>query len=365
MEHAYNASTVEMDNTGFDSLTEQLLDKKATSAVADKGDIRTARAEPTESKKESPASKKYVFRKGDQTLELDDDFELEMMADKRPVRLTLRELKDRAAGDVAVKNRMHALAEEKKRVQSTFKEFADLAKKDPLAALEFISNKANESDSEFEYNKYIEKLAEQAEKLGKMTDEQRKAHELEKKLNKAEENLSRKERTEAVVLRKQEMLADYPGIGDSEFGQMVDAVLSNDELLEGLDNEHDVMNKVEELIQETLTQRDIMSVIQEINPAHLNDNQLIFSLSDQLRQNPDLDEEDVRDIVRELIAPAQRAYAPRVDQRAQDIRTLSNKQRQAMPVSRMREQNVSPYQLLEQQLLEKRDEIRKTPLYKR
>ena len=366
MEHAYNASTVEMDNTGFESLTEQLLDKKATQAVADKGDIRTAKQEEPESRKQvAPSSKKYVFRKGDETLELDEDYELEMMADKRPVRLSLRELKDRAAGDVAVKNRMHALAEEKKRVQSTFKEFAALAKTDPLAALEFISSKANESDSEFEYNKYIEKLAEQAEKLGKMTDEQRKAHELEKKLNKAEENLSRKERTEAVVLRKQEMLADYPEIGDSEFGQMVDAVLSNDELLEGLENESDVMNKVEELIQETLTQRDIMSVIREINPEHLNDNQLIFSLSDQLRQNPDLDEEDVRDIIRELIAPAQRASAPRVDQRAQDIRTLSSKQRQAMPVSRMREQNADPYKLLEQQLLEKRDEIRKTPLYKR
>lgn len=366
MEHAYNASTVEMDNTGFDSLTEQLLDKKATHAVVDKGDIRTAKQEQPESRKqEAPSSKKYVFRRGEETLELDEDYELEMMADKRPIRLSLRELKDRAAGDVAVKNRMHALAEEKKRVQSTFKEFATLAKTDPLAALEFISSKANESDSEFEYNKYIEKLAEQAEKLGKMTDEQRKAHELEKKLNKAEENLSRKERTEAVVLRKQEMLADYPEIGDSEFGQMVDAVLSNEELLEGLENEHDVMQKVEELIQETLTQRDIMSVIREINPDHLNDNQLIFSLSDQLRQNPDLDEEDVRDIVRELIAPAQRASAPRVDQRAQDIRTLSSKQRQAMPVSRMREQNVDPYKLLEQQLLEKRDEIRKTPLYKR
>jgi len=365
MEHAYEASTVEMDNTGLAALTNQLLDSKAVKNATTQQDIRTA-PETKETRKEAPSAKRYVFNKGDQSVELDDDFEVEVMADKRPVKMTLRELKDRAAGDVAVKNRMHSLAEEKKRVQATFKDFATLAKNDPLAALEFISNKAKEADGDFEYNQYIEKLAEQAERLGKMNDEQRKAHDLEKKLKKAEENLSHKERTEAVVLRKQEMLADYPEIGDSEFGQMVDAVLSNEELLDGLENEHDVMEKVEELIQETLTQRDIMSVIEEINPAHLNDNRLIFSLSDQLRQNPDLDEEDVRDIIRELIAPAQRQRAPQhVDERTRDIRTLSQKQRQAMPVQAMREQGASTYQILEQQLLEKRNEIRKTPLNKR
>ena len=363
MDHAYEASTVEMDRSGYADLQNKLIESKG-SKPNQEADIRE-KAEPKEREKAAQPSKKYTFRKGDQALELDDDFEIEMTADKRPVRLTLRELKDRAAGDIAVKNRMHSLAEEKKRVQSTFKQFADLAKKDPLGALEFISKQANEADSEFEYNKYVEKLAEQAEKLGQMDEKERKAWELEKKLSKAEEDLSRKERTEAVVLRKQEMLSNYPEIGDSEFGQMVDAVLGNEELLEDLNDEHDVMNKVEELIQETLTQRDIMSVIQEYNPAYLNDNTLIFSLSDQLRQNPDLDEEDVRDIIRELVAPAQKARAPQMSDRERDIRALSTKQRQAMPVPRIREQSAEPFDLLKQQLLEKRDEIRKTPLNKR
>lgn len=358
---AYESSTVEMDRTGYEDLANKLIENKGQKSHDD-GDIRE-RTEPKPRGQSS--SKKYVLRKGDQTLELDDDYELEMMADKRPVKLTLRELKDRAAGDVAVKNRMHALAEEKKRVQSTFKQFVDMAKNDPLAALEFISNKAREADGEFEYNKYVEMLADQAEKLGKMNDEQRKAHELEKKLKRAEQDLSQKERQQAVVLRKQDMLESYPEIGDSEFGQMVDAVLGNEELLEGVQNEHDVMDKVEELIQETLTQRDIMSVIREINPAHLNDNQLIFSLSDQLRQNPDLDEEDIRDILREIIGTRVQSRDSRTDERDRDIRTLSSKQRQAMPVRQMREQTADPYQLLEQQLLEKREEIRKTPLYKR
>jgi hypothetical protein len=352
----YEASTVEMDKTGFEELKEQILDGKSLKEVTKEVDIREApKTEKKEAKASSP-SKKYVFRKGDQSFELDDDFEFEMTADKKPVRLTLRELKERAAGDIAVKNRMHALAEEKKRVQSTFKEFATLAKNDPLGALEYISNKAQEADSEFEYNKYIEKLAEQAESLGKMDDKDRKALELEKKLKKAEQDLSHKERQEAVVLRKQQILAEYPEIGDSEFGQMVDAVLSNEELLEGLENEKDIMDKVEELIQETLTQRDIINVIQEINPQYASDNQLIFSLSDQLRQNPDLDEEDVRDIIRELVAPKEKI---------KDRQVLSNKQRQSMGVQSLREQNADPYELLKQQLMDKQAELRKTPIYKR
>lgn len=365
MDHSYESSTVEMDHTNFDALQDQLLTSK-TQKIEPSQDIREKSKESIKNpNEEKSSSKKYVFKKGDQSFEVDDDFEIEFMADKRPTRMTLKELKDRAAGDVAVKNRMHTLAEEKKRIQSTFKEFSDLAKKDPLGALEFISSKAKEADSEFEYSKYIEKLAEQAEKLGQMDEKERKAWELEKKLSKAEENLSRKERTEAVVLRKQELLNTYPEIGDSQFGQMVDAVLQNEELLDGLNDEKDVMNRVEELIQETLTQKDIMSVIKEINPSHLNDNSLIFSLSDQLKQNPDLDEEDVRDIVRQLIAPKERVQKPVLSERDRDARTLSSKARQSSSVKDMKGHNTTPYDLLTQQLLERKQELSKTPLYKR
>lgn len=365
MDHTYESSTVEMDKTGFASLQDQLLNNKGAKANPDQ-DIRET-VQPKPISNQTP-SKKYIFTKGDQTLELDDDYEMEFMADKRSTKLSLRELKDRAAGDIAVKNRMHSLAEEKKRVQSTFKQFTAIAKTDPLAALEFISNQAKESDSEFEYTSYIEKLAEQAEKLGQMSEQERKAWELEKKLAKAEQDLSHRERTEAVVLRKQELLETYPGIGDSQFGQMVDAVLQNEDLLEGLETESEVMDKVEELIQETLTQRDIMSVIEEINPAYLNDTNLIFSLSDQIRQNPDLDETDIREIIGQIIAPQERVQpsrAPIQTDRDRDMQVLSRKARQGNAVRDLKTQNASPYELLTQQLLERKQEISKTPLYKR
>ena len=358
MDQTYQATTIELNRDGFDDLQHQIMNNKG--AKGGNPDIRE-RPEYTE-----PQSKKYVFRKGDQSLEIDDDYEVEFMADKRHTRLTLRELKERAAGDIAVKNRMHSLAEEKKRVQTTFSEFARIAKKDPLGALEFISNKVKESDSDFEYSQYIDKLADQAEKLGQMDQKERKTWELEKKLEKAEQDLSQKERQQAVVLRKQEMMSDYPEIGDQQFSYMVDAVLSNEDLLEGLENEQDVMDKVEELIQETLTQRDLISVIRDINPAYTKDNTLIFSLSDQLRLNPDLDEEDVRDIIREIIGPSdrsQRSSAP--TQRERDIRTLSNKARQSAPIKSLKTQNADPFDILKDQLMQRKHEFSKTPLYKR
>lgn len=359
MDNSYTASTVEMSDNGLDDLKDQLANNKTKEPAPAQNDVSS------KEKRKEPLSKKYLFKKGDQSLELDEDFEIEIMADKKPTKMTLRELKDRAAGDVAVKNRMHSLAEEKKRVQSTFKRFAEMAKTDPLGALEFISGEAKEADTDFEYNNYLEKLAEQAEKIGKMTEEERKFWEKEKKVNQKEQDLSRRERENAVVLRKQEILTEYPGIGDSEFSEMVDAVLSNDELLDGMEDENDVMDRVEELVQETLTQRDIITVINELNPDYRNDTDLIFSMSDILRQNPDLDEEDVRDILGEIIKPSQRKVSRAEEERDRDIRTLSNKARQAAPVQQMRQQNMTPYELLAQQLREKNSEINKTPLNKR
>lgn len=366
MDHAYQATTVEMDKDGYADLQDQLLNSRSYKAEANK-DIRN-KAPAEESKKEtSYTPKKFVFKRGDDSLELDEDYEIEFMADKKPTRLTLKELKERAAGDIAVKNRMHSLAEEKKRVQATFKEYAELARTDPLGALEYISNKAKEADTEFEHAKFLEKLAEQAEKFGQMDEKERKAWELEKKLAKAEGDLSRKEKMESVVLRKQEILSEYPEIGDRQFGQMVDAVLENDDLMEGVENEFDVMNRVEELVQETLLQKDIISVIKDINPEHATNNELIFSLSDQLRQNPDLDEEDVRDIVRDLIGQEERVQQPSAQQsqRDNDARILSRKARQGTPENTLKSQSLTPFDLLKQQLMERKKELSKTPLYKR
>jgi hypothetical protein len=364
------ATTVEMNPEGFESLKDQILNSRAHKDAQTK-DIRDL---PEEKEPAQVKTNKYLFKRGHQSLELEEDYELEFMADKKPTKLTLKELKERAAGDIAVKNRMHSLAEEKKRVQATFKEFAELSKKDALGALEFISRKAQETDSEFEYEKFLEMLADQAEQLGQMDEKDRKALELQKKLDKAEQDLSQKARERAVVLRKEEILADYPEIGDRQFGEMVHSVLENDALMEGLETEEDVMDKVQELIEETLLQKDIVAVIKDISPSHMNDTDLIFYLSDQIKQNPDWDEEDVRDILRETFGTAkakpttsyQNDYKrqPQND-RKEEIRTLSNKARQSSTSSGLQDPSASSYEALEAQLKEYKKNNSKTPLYAR
>ena len=357
--------TVEMDDFHFDDLKSQILGTKEDSSTPKVTDKPKVEAKESKSKQEAYAGKKYSFVKGSQKFDIDEDAEIEFMADKKPLKMTLRELKDRAAGDVAVKNRMHSLAEEKKKIQSTFKEFATLAKNDPLAALEYISGKANEADSEFEYNKYLEMLADQAEKLGAMDEKERKAWDTEKKLKKAEENLSLNERKNLVVLRKQEILTDYPEIGDSQFADMVEAVLSNDDLLEGTESESDVLDKVENLIQETLVQRDIISVIDKINPAYSNDTNLIFSLSDQIRLNPDLDEDDIMDIIRDVVPSRKVKVDTRNKEREEASRTLSKKVRQSTPMEHLRVQDSDDFDVLKQHLMERQESTKRTPIYMR
>jgi hypothetical protein len=363
MEDSYQSTTVEMDDSGYESLQKQLSANKSHSDEQKK-DIRYK--EPQDDKKQTSA-KKYVFTKGDQSLEVDDDYEIEFLADKKPTKLSLRELKERAAGDIAVKNRMHSLAEEKKKVTATLKKFADLGKTDALAALEYISEMAKETDSEFEYQKYLELLADQAEKIGNMDEKDRKAMELEKKLKKVEGDLSHKQRVEAVALRKQELLSDYPEIGDQQFGRIVDSILENDDLMQGVKDENDIIDKAEDLIQEILTQRDIMSVIEEIDPSHLTDESLIFTLSDLLKQNPDFDEEDVRDIIGGIIGRNEREDIKEQlqNRRKQEIRTLSDKARNASTRESITTRDVSDFDLLRDQLLKKNKESQKTPLWQR
>lgn len=315
--------------------------------------------------------RKFTFRKGDQVFEIDEDAELEFMADKKPTKLTLRDLKDRAAGDIAVKNRMHSLAEEKKKVNATFLQFAKIAKDDPLGALEYISEKAKEADSAFEHSKYLEMLADQADKLGKMDETERKAHELEKKLAKANQDLSQKEREQNVVLRKQEILSVYPEIGDQRFDQMVDAVLESPDLLEDCETEDDVMNTVESLIEETMAQKDIMDAIEQVDPTQINNDELIFAISDQLKQNPDLEKEDLEEIVREVFGvrepkvrvPEERVSGRTVRQnqvdpadREQASRKLSEKIRATVPKSHLRAQGSSDFHLLMNELERKKQE---------
>ena len=328
-------STVSTEPSDYEKLSHQLLHAK--------DEVKTD-IEPEVPVEELslPEVKKYRFTKGDQSFEVDEDAEIEMMADKKTIRLSLRDLKDRAAGDVAIKNRMHALSEEKKKIQGTFKEFSTLAKTDPLQALEFIITQAQEADSELEYQKYLQMLADQAEKLGQMDEPSRKVYETEKKLSKAEQELALNKRQEKALTRKAELLSEYPELAP-QFDKMLDSVLASEELMAEVKTEADILDKVESLMDETLLQRDIIRLINKISPSQSQNDSLIFAISDQIKANPDFSEEDVAEILREVLKPQQKLEASK---------RLSQKQRDSVSVESMKLQGASDFDILVAKLQE-------------
>jgi hypothetical protein len=331
-----------LERVDFDALASQLKASPVDSSTNELGkNSDQAQVEQPESRQERSARTVSV-KKGEKSWDVDEDALIEVMADKEPVTLTMRELKERASGDIAIKKRMHSLAEEKKKVQGTMKEFATLAKKDPLRALEFISNKAKESDSEFAYDKYIEALADQAKRVSEMSDVEKRTYEAEKKLETVESDLTQKER-ELLVEEKRLDIIDLTGVTEDVFDRAFDTVLESPDLMEGAETEIDVLNRVQDFLIEVESQKVAYNCIKDIDPSAAADKQLVFLLSDVIQENEDFNEEDIREIVRGVVG---------VNVRKSDNQLLSNRQRQEMNVDDLRAQGSSEYQLLVAQLQE-------------
>lgn len=320
--------TAESTVADVQSLTSQILDSKKAPAPEQK----KVEAQP------APVEKRPVFAKGEQNWDIPDDAEIEVRADHGTQKLTLRELKDRAAGDIAVKNRMQSLADEKRKVQGTWKEFTAIAKKDPLRALEYISERAKEADSEFEYNSYLGSLADQAEKLSKMTDAERRAYKAEQKLEKAQQDLSTHELEQKLVERKTAIMGDF-NLKDSQFDDYLDTVVNTPALMQGLKTEEDVLNRVQDLALETANQIEIQKILQKVDPSQAKNEKLILSMADVMRKVPDMTQEEIKQVLEEWTAP---------NRKTQQVQRLSDRQRQSMPST----EGMTPFDILAAQIEE-------------
>ena len=336
---------VEPDTQGFQQLVTQLTNRKSPEKLPE---AKLDASELMGRQDEQPEHevKKFTFKKGEQSFDVDEDAEIEFMADKAPVKMKLRDLKDRAAGDVAIKNRMHVLAEEKKKVQATLKEFSSLAKNDPLKAFEFISKQANEADSDFEYEKYLTALADQADKLSRMSESELKSYKTEKKLEEVEGDLSQ-ERQKALVSQLRQETIGRLEIGESQFNEAAQRVLNNPELMVEIGTEKEFFETVEEMVTEAKAQVSVIKAINKVDPALASNEDLVFEISGWIRDNPDFTEADIQDIVNGVFSDHRKH---KTEQR------LSNRQRaNSVSIDHMRAQGASDYQLLVEQLKEKRD----------
>lgn len=337
-------ATVQADVSGFEDLASQLISRrdgnKIPEAKLEQADIPKKEERGTETE-----VRRSSFKKGESSFDIDDDAEIEFMADKNPVKMKLSELKDRAAGDVAIKNRLHSLAEEKKKVQGTLKEFGRIAEKDPLKALEFISKQVKEAGTEFEYDKYLNALADQAEKLARMDDKERRAYQAEKKLEEVEGDLSQRD-VEELVRQSAQASREALGITESQFNQAARMVLENPVLMESVKTDEDFFGTVEEMVMKAHQQKRVEGAISRIDPSEVNNTDLIIELAEIVEDLlPDGTDSDIQDIVAQVLKPKMKG---KIEQR------LSEKQRNSMPIEDMRSQGASDFHLLVEQLKEKR-----------
>lgn len=250
----------------------------------------------------------FKFAKGQKNWEVDDDAEFEFMADKQPVKMTLKEMRDAAAGGIAVRNRMRQLSEEKKTFREPFQEFSRTAKEDPLGALEKMFVAIQKVDPDASFSDFLNDLAAQAQKVARMEPNARKAYQLEKQLKDQEEKLSDSEQLVRINELKQELMTEM-GLPEEKIYEFGQHILNHPVLSQGLETEEDLMDRIGDLAEEIEMQKASFEALRKYKTDMSPRDPLIFELSSLLKSNPDFDQHDLDEIAAEVLGTVQRAKA--------------------------------------------------------
>jgi|GEM_PF-1852965 hypothetical protein len=264
-------------------------------------------------------TRSFTFTKGDRHVEVPEDAEFEFRADKKFVRMTLREMRDAAAGGLAVRDRMRKVSEQKKALEEPFRQFSGLASKDPLAALQKMFGVVQTIDPDADFKSFIEGLGKQAQQIAKMGPDARKAYELERQVKDQEEQLTETEQLSRISELKVDLMENL-GLSEETIYTLGEEILNSPALSEGVEDEVDLMNKVGQLAEEIELQKISYETLKGVKPDAKHNDPLVFELTKILRQNPDFDEDDLAEIAEDVVNSVKRTGA---------AQKLSNKQRGA------------------------------------
>jgi len=292
------------------------------------------------SAQEKAEAKKIKFNKGEQSFEIDEDAVLEFMADKQPVKMKLKEMRDAAAGGVAVRNRMRELADEKKAINSVFKSFSSTAKQDPVKALQLMMSKVSELDPEMTYETFMNKLADQAKQIAEMEPTEQKVWELERELKEKEASIRSRE-----LISMREDLESRTGMDADMFDQLATFIVEDTDLSKRINTEEDIIKEVGALYSEVALHQVSYEMLQEVSPKISPRSPIVNDLSKVIRLNPDFSEKDWLEIVR---------GAERYSSREDASRYLSNKQRTSTSDKDYIAQGMTPFEVLKRQAEEKK-----------
>lgn len=284
--------------------------------------------------------KKIRFQKGEKVWDIDEDAVAEFKADKSTRKLSAKEMRDKASGEIAIENRMRELAEKKKETESLVKNFNKLSKTDPLKALELVVEYASKLDPDVKFDKFINDLAKQGESLESMNDSERKAWELERKLKQKEEVIQQKEETERFMKLKDEFV-DAAGMDHDTFDEIAQLLLNDDDFVKKIKNEEDLIKAVDHFNYEVVSQKAAFAALKAVQPGIAHNDPIVYELGDLLKKNPDWTPADVMEIAEGVFGEHRKGKAAKI---------LSRKQRTTVSDEDFEDANLSDFEYLKRKI---------------
>lgn len=284
--------------------------------------------------------KKIRFQKGENIWDIDEDAVAEIKADKATRKLSAKEIRDKAAGEVAIENRMRELAEMKKESEKLVKNFNKLSKTDPLRAIELLIEHASKIDPEVKFDKFINDLAKQGESLEGMTDAERRAWELERKLQQKEQHIQDKENAEKFMTLRDDFV-EQSGISHETFDQYAEVILNDEYLSKNIKNEEDLLKAVDNFNYEVAAQNTAYAAIKHVQPDIASDDPVIMEMADLLKKNPEWTPEDVLEVVQGVFGESRKGKAAKI---------LSRKQRSVVSDEDFEDANLSDFEYLKMKI---------------
>jgi len=347
------------------SLIDQLNEKKERQHAIQEQETDALHVQPTSKNSESMGEggeegtqadnfeseekgKSFQFSLGDDLIDVDENALIELKADGKIIKMTMKEMRDAAAGGVAVRNRMRSLSDERKKMQQPYKNFSEISESDPLGALKKIFYVINQVDPKANFNKFLTGLGKQAQNLTRMSPSERKAYELERELDDTRENLTESQRVAKIQEMQQDLIRDM-GLTEEQVYTYGQSLLSNPALAEGIKTEEDLFDRIGYLADEVQRQQAVVSALQKFEPKLKKTDPLVFELSSILEKNPDFDESDLDEIAEEILRGVKKSNASRVLSK----RPRSNVVR-GQRVSTKNYSNMSPKDALKAMILDKR-----------
>lgn len=320
---------------------------------------REPMGEGGEEEEESDSEEKlqgFRYSLGDEQFDIDENAVFEIKADGKPVKMTLKEMRDAAAGGVAVRNRMRSLAEDRKKLYDPYKNFANIAETDPLVALKKIFSVIKQVEPKADVNKFLVGLGKQAQSLAQMSPSERKAYNLEKELDETRSNLTQSERIAKIQVMKQE-LSEEMGLNDEQITIFSQQILADPTLASSVKNEEDLFDRIGDLADEIQRQQAVITALHKFEPSLKKNNPLVFELSSLLEKNPDFDEDDLEEIAEGVLKGVKKSKAASVlskRQRSNVVRGYKS------DTNRPDYSRMSPKEALMAQLLAKKERSTKT-----